>query len=43
VKYAYDLALLVKEEKVLRGMFDSVIEIGRCCGKEKKGKWRKLR
>ena len=42
MKYAYNLALLVKEEKVLRGMFDSLIEIGRCCGKERKGKERKV-
>jgi hypothetical protein len=34
VKYADDLVLLAKEEKVLRGMIDKLIEIGRCYGME---------
>ena len=34
VKYADDLVLLAKEEKVLQDMFDELIEIGRCCGME---------
>jgi hypothetical protein len=29
VKYAYDLVLLAKEETVLQGMIDRLIEIGR--------------
>ena len=32
VKYADDLVLMVKEETVLQGMIDKVIEIGRCYG-----------
>jgi len=34
VKYADDLVLLSKEEAVLRGMIERLIEIGRCCGME---------
>jgi hypothetical protein len=34
VKYAHDLALLAKEEKVLQDMIDKLIEIGRCYGME---------
>jgi len=34
VKYADDLALLAKEEKVLQDMMDKLIEIGRCYGME---------
>ena len=34
VKYADDLVLLAKEEKVLQGMIDKLIEIGRCYGME---------
>jgi hypothetical protein len=34
VKYAYELVLLAKEETVLQGMFDRVIEIGRRYGME---------
>jgi len=34
VKYADDLVLLAKEEKVLQDMIDKLIEIGRCCGME---------
>ena len=34
VKYADDLVLLVKEEKVLQDMIDKLIEIGRCYGME---------
>jgi len=30
VKYAHDLVLLAKEEKVLQDMIDKLIEIGRC-------------
>jgi len=32
VKYAYDLVLLAKEEKVLQDMIDKLIEIVRCYG-----------
>ena len=32
VKYADDLVLLAKEEKVLQDMIDKKIEIGRCYG-----------
>jgi hypothetical protein len=32
VKYADDLVLLAREEKVLQDMFDKLIEIGRCYG-----------
>jgi len=35
VKYAYSLVLLAKEETVLWGMFDRLIEIKRCYGMEK--------
>ena len=34
VKYADDLVLLAKEEKVLLDMIDKLIEIGRCYGME---------
>jgi len=34
VKYADDLVLLAKEEKVLQDMIDKIIEIGRCYGME---------
>jgi hypothetical protein len=34
MKYADDLLLLVKEETVLQGMIDRVIEIGGCYGME---------
>jgi len=32
VKYADDLVLQAKEETVLQGMIDRLIEIDRCCG-----------
>ena len=34
LKYADDLVLLAKEEKVLQDMIDKLIEIGRCYGME---------
>jgi hypothetical protein len=34
VKYAADLVLLAREEKVLQGMVDRLSEIGRCYGME---------
>ena len=34
VKYAGDLVLMAKEEKVLQYMIDKLIEIGGCCGME---------
>jgi hypothetical protein len=34
VKYAYDLGLLAKEEGVLHGMIDRLMEIGRQYGTE---------
>ena len=34
VKYADDLVLMAKEEKVLQGMIDKLIEIGSCYGME---------
>jgi hypothetical protein len=34
VKYADDLVLLGREEMVLQGMNDRLIEIERCCGME---------
>jgi hypothetical protein len=34
VKYADDLVLLAKEDMVLQGMIDKLIEIGRCYGME---------
>jgi hypothetical protein len=34
VKYADDLVLLAREEKVLQDMIDKLIEIGRCYGME---------
>ena len=33
-KYADDLVLIAKEETVLQGMIDKLIEIGRCYGME---------
>jgi len=38
VKYADDLVLMAKEEKVLQGMIDKLIEIGSCYGMWKKQK-----
>jgi len=32
VRYADDLVLLAKEEKVLQGLIDGLIEIGMCYG-----------
>jgi hypothetical protein len=34
VKYADDLVLLAKKEKVLQDMINKLIEIGRCYGME---------
>ena len=34
VKYADDLVLLAKEEKVLQDMINKLIQIGRCYGME---------
>ena len=34
VKYADDLVLMAKEEKVIQGMIDKLIEIGSCYGVE---------
>jgi hypothetical protein len=34
MKYADDIVLLAREEKVLQGMVDRLIEIGRCYGME---------
>ena len=34
MKYANELVLMAKEEKVLQGMIDKLIEIGRCYGME---------
>jgi len=34
LKYADDLVLLAKEEKVLQDITDKLIEIGRCYGME---------
>jgi hypothetical protein len=34
VKYADDLVLMAKEETVLQGMINKLIEIGRCYGME---------
>ena len=34
VKYADDLVLIAKEETVLQGMIDKLIEIGSCYGME---------
>ena len=34
VKYAHDLVLMAKEETVLQGIIDKLIEIGRCYGME---------
>ena len=41
VKYAYDLVLLAKEEKVLQNMIDKLTEIGGCYGMETNGKKQK--
>jgi hypothetical protein len=35
VKYADDLVLMAKEETVLQGLIDKLIEIGNECGKNK--------
>jgi hypothetical protein len=42
VKYADDLVLLAKEEKVLQDKIDKQTEIGRCYGMEKKKKKTKV-
>ena len=42
VKYADDLVLLYKEEKVLQDMIDKLIEIGKCYGMEMNVERRKL-
>jgi hypothetical protein len=42
VKYADDLVLLAEKEKVLQGMIDKLIEIGRCYGMEMDGKKTKV-
>jgi hypothetical protein len=34
LKYADDLVLLAKEETVLQGVIDRLIDNGRCCGME---------
>jgi hypothetical protein len=34
LKYADDLVLLAKEETVLQGVIDRIIDNGRCCGME---------
>jgi len=34
VKYADDLIIMAKEEKVLQGLIDKLIEIGSCYGME---------
>ena len=34
MKYADDLVLMAKEETVLQGMIDKLIETGRCYGME---------
>ena len=34
MKYADELVLLAKEERVIQDMTDKIIEIGRCCGME---------
>ena len=34
MKYADELALLAKEETVLRGVTVRLTEFGRCCGRE---------
>jgi len=41
VKYTDDLVLLSKDEVVLQGMIERLIEVGRCCGMEII--WKKLR
>jgi len=38
LKYADDLVLMAKEERVLQGMIDKLTEIGRCYGIKKKQK-----
>ena len=35
VKYADDLVIMAKEETVLHGMIDKLIEIGKCYGMER--------
>jgi len=45
VKYAEDLVILAKEEKVLQDMIDKLTEIGRCYGMEmnvEKRKWKAI-
>ena len=42
VKYADDLVLMAKEEKVLQGMIDKLVEIGSCYGMEMKVKKAKV-
>ena len=34
VRYTDEFVVLGEEEAVLQGMFDRVIEVGRCCGME---------
>ena len=34
MKYAYDLVLLAREETMLQGIIDRLIEVGRCYGME---------
>ena len=34
VKYADELVLTAKEEKVMQGIIDKLKEVGRCCGME---------
>ena len=41
LKYADDLVLMAKEEKVLKDRIDNLIEIGRCYGR--KGMWKNKR
>ena len=43
VKYADDLVLIAKEETVLKGMIDKLIEIGSCYGMEMNAEKTKLR
>jgi len=43
VKYADDLVLLAKEEKVLQDMIDKLVETGRCYGMEMWGKTKVMR
>ena len=34
VKYSDEFVIMAKEETMLQGMIDKIIEIGRCCGME---------